>query len=86
MAEAGRQDADDGVPIVVDAQLAAQDVGSAAKAAPPDRVAQHDDFGDAALLVGRTEQPSELRVRRVSHRGQAIRALAEALERRPVTA
>ena len=61
MTEARRQHADDGVPVVVDAQLAADRRRRRAEAAAPQRVADDEHLVDAGRGVLGAEQPSELR-------------------------
>ncbi len=59
--ELGRHDADELVPVAVDFQLSSDDVGCAAKASLPQRVADDDDFCNARVIVVGIEHSTQLR-------------------------
>src|SRR5258708_23342249 len=71
MAESGRENADDGVGIIVELYLSPQNSRISAKPAGPETVADYCRFRETRRFVARTKHPSDVRVR--AEHGKIVR-------------
>src|SRR5208282_3019053 len=61
IAESGRENADNGVGIIVELQLSPQNSGISAEPSGPQTIADHDRFSETLRLVTRAKHPPDVR-------------------------